>query len=105
MAEDVEVEIFGQTFRLSAGAAESDYMQRLAGHVDERIRAIANAAPTISFDRLAILAALNIADDLFKLQDSLSHTSQLMDVKTDRLIAAIKQQLTTNQTPTSSPSR
>lgn len=99
MAADVEVEIFGQTFRLSAGAAESDYMQQLAAHVDERIRAIANVAPAISFDRLAILAALNIADDLFKLQDSLSHASQLMDVKTDRLIAAIKQQLTTNQTP------
>ena len=96
MAENVEVDIFGQTFRLSAGAAESDYMQRLAAHVDERIRAIANTAPAISFDRLAILAALNIADDLFKFQDNMGHASQLMDVKTDRLIAAIKQQLTTN---------
>lgn len=96
MAEGVEVEIFGQTFRLSAGAAELDYMQRLAAHVDERIRAIAHTAPATSFDRLAILAALNIADDLLKLQDSLSHASQLMDVKTDRLVAAIKQQLTTN---------
>ena len=96
MAEGVEVEIFGQVFRLSAEVAESDYMQQLAAHVDERIRAIADVAPAISFDRLAILAALNIADDLFKLRDSLNHTSQLMDVKTDRLIAAIKQQLTAN---------
>lgn len=96
LAEDVEVEIFGQTFRLSAGAAESDYMQQLAAYVDERIRAIANSAPATSFDRLAILAALNIADDLFNLQNSLSHASQLMDVKADRLIAAIKQQLTTH---------
>ena len=96
MAENVEVEIFGQAFRLSAGVAESDYMQQLAAHVDERIRAIANVAPAISFDRLAILAALNIADDLFKLRESLNHASQLMDVKADRLVAAIKQQLTAN---------
>lgn len=96
MTEDVEVEIFGQMFRLSAGAAESDYMQRLAAHVDERIRAIAAAGPSVSFNRLAILAALNIADDLFKRQDDLDHASQLLNAKTDRLIAAIKQQLATN---------
>ena len=96
VTEDVEVEIFGQTFRLAAGAAESDYMQRLAAHVDERIRAIADVSPSVSFNRLAILTALNIADDLFKLQEDLDHASQLMDAKTDRLIAAIKQQLTTN---------
>ena len=96
MAGDIEVEIFGQTFRLSAGAAESDYMQRLAAHVDERIRAIADVSPSVSFNRLAILAALNIADDLFKLQDQLDHASQLMDAKADRLVSAIKQQLATN---------
>ena len=95
MAGDVEVDIFGQTFRLSAGAAEADYMQRLAAHVDERIRAIAEVSPSVSFNRLAVLAALNIADDLLKLQDDLEHAGQLMDAKTDRLIAAIKEQLTT----------
>lgn len=93
MADDIEVEIFGQTFRLFAGAAESDYMQRLAAHVDERIRSIANVSPSVSFNRLVILAALNIADDPFKLQDDLEHASQLMNAKTDRLVAAIKQQL------------
>ena len=96
MAEDIEVEIFGQKFRLSTGITEPDYMQQLAAHVDERIRAIADANPSVSFNRLAVLAALNIADDLFKLQDDLSHASQLMDAKTDRLIASIKQQLTAN---------
>ena len=58
MAGDVEVDIFGQTFRLSTGAAEADYMQRLAVHVDERIRAIAEVSPSVSFNRLAVLAAL-----------------------------------------------
>ena len=90
------VEIFGQTFRLTAGAAETEYMERLASHVDERIRSIHNVSPSVPFNRLAVLAALNIADDLFKLQDNLDHASQLMDAKTDRLVTAIKQQLATN---------
>ena len=96
MAEDVVVEIFGQTFRLSAGAAETEYMERLAAHVDERIRSIHNVSPSVPFNRLAVLAALNIADDLFKLQEDLDHATQLIDAKTDRLVTAIKQQLTTN---------
>lgn len=96
MAEDVVVEIFGQRFRLSAGATETEYMERLAAHVDERIRSIHNVSPAVPFNRLAVLAALNIADDLFKLQEDLDHASQLIDAKTDRLVTAIKQQLTTN---------
>ena len=96
MAEDVVVEIFGQTFRLSAGAAEPAYMERLAAHVDERIRSIHNVNPSVPFNRLAVLAALNIADDLFKMQEDQDHASQLIDAKTDRLVTAIKQQLTTN---------
>ncbi len=35
MAEDVEVEIFGQTFRVAAGDAPPAYIQRLAYYVDE----------------------------------------------------------------------
>lgn len=96
MAEDVVVEIFGQRFRLTAGAAETEYMERLAAHVDERIRSIHSVSPSVPFNRLAVLAALNIADDLFKLQEDLDHASQLIEARTDRLVTAIKQQLTAN---------
>ena len=96
MAEEVVVEIFGQKFRLTAGAAETEYMERLAAHVDERIRSIHGVSPSVPFNRLAVLAALNIADDLFKLQEDQDHASQLIDAKADRLVTAITQQLTSN---------
>ena len=39
MAEDVEVEIFGQIFRVASGDATPAYIQRLAYYVDEKMRA------------------------------------------------------------------
>lgn len=91
MSDDVEVEIFGQAFRVAAGDASPAHIQRLATHVDERMRAISNTSKTMPLTRLAILTALNIADDLLKLRAHLDHTSHLSDCKTDHLIALLKQ--------------
>jgi cell division protein ZapA len=62
-----EVEIFGQTYILRA-TAEPSYIQELAAFVDQRMREV--AARTVSGDhaKIAILAALNISDDLYQLR-------------------------------------
>jgi cell division protein ZapA len=93
MAEDVEVEIFGQTFRVAAGDTTPAYIQRLAYYVDERMRAIASATKAMSLNRMAILTALNIADDLFKLRDSYEQSARLVDAKTEQLISLVRDQL------------
>lgn len=92
MAEDVEVEIFGQTFRVAAGDATPAYIQQLAEYVDERMRALAPVAKAMPLTRMAVLAALNIADDLFKLRDHYEQFSHLFNTKTDHLIALVQEQ-------------
>jgi cell division protein ZapA len=92
MTEDVEVEIFGQTFRVATGDATPAHIQRLASYVDERMRAIALATKAMPLNRMAILTALNIADDFFKLQDLYTQSSQLFTTKTDHLIALVQEQ-------------
>jgi cell division protein ZapA len=92
MAEDVEVEIYGQTFRIATDDAVPDYVQRLAVYVDERMRAIALTTKNMSLNRMAILTALNIADDLFKLQDHHEQSSQFFSTRADRLIALVQEQ-------------
>ena len=93
MAEDVEVEIFGQVFRVAAGDATAAYIQRLAYYVDEKMRVIASTTKTMPLNRTAILTALNIADDLFKLRDSYEQSVRLVDAKTERLIELVREQL------------
>lgn len=93
MAEDVEVEIFGQLFRVAAGEAEPAYIQQLAHYVDEKMRALASTTKTMPLNRMAILTALNIADSLFKLQDSYEQSTRLVDTKTDHLISLVRAHL------------
>src|SRR6202161_1105895 len=57
----VRVEIFDQAYNLRGSDAE--YISKLAEDVDSKMRAVAEATNTIDTVRLAVLAALNIADE------------------------------------------
>ena len=50
-------------------ALDPDYVTQLAGYVDGKIRAAGESAPSSDPLRLAVLAALNIADELFRHRD------------------------------------
>ena len=91
MAEDIEIEIFGHAFRIAAGDAPDDYIHRLASYVDERMKSIAETTKSASFNRMAILTALNIADDLLKLQDRYEAASRTLADKTDDLLVLLDQ--------------
>src|ERR1700723_872809 len=62
----VRVEIFDQAYNLRGSDAE--YILKLAEYVDSKMRAVAQATNTIDTVRLAVLAALNIADEYHLLQ-------------------------------------
>jgi len=57
----VRVEIFDQAYNLCG--SDPDYILKLADYVDSKMRAVASATNTIDTVRLAVLAALNIADE------------------------------------------
>ena len=66
----VRVEIFDQAYNLRG--SDPDYILKLAEYVDAKMRAVAEATNTIDTVRLAVLAAINIADEyhLLKRRDS-----------------------------------
>ncbi|MGA8213956.1 MAG: cell division protein ZapA [Candidatus Sulfotelmatobacter sp.] len=67
----VRVEIFDQAYNLRG--SDPEYILKLAEYVDTKMRAVAEATNTIDTVRLAVLAALNIADEyhlLKRKQDS-----------------------------------
>jgi cell division protein ZapA len=57
------VEIFGQTYNVR-GEGDPDYLLELARFVDDRMREVAAQVATVDPMKIAILAALNIADEL-----------------------------------------
>lgn len=64
----IPVEIHGQRYPIRSGL-DPEYVARLAIYVDEKMRAAADSTPTGDYLRLAVLAALNIADELFRCRD------------------------------------
>jgi len=62
----VRVEIFDQAYNLRGTDAE--YILKLAEYVDGKMRAVAEQTNTVDTARLAVLAALNIADEYHLLQ-------------------------------------
>lgn len=65
----IPVDINGQRYPIRS-ALEPDYVARLAQYVDEKMRAASESTPTGDSLRLAVLAALNIADELFRARDA-----------------------------------
>src|SRR5215813_5784829 len=57
----VRVEIFDQAYNLRGSDAE--YIMKLAEDVDAKMREVAEQTHTVDTSRLAVLAALNIADE------------------------------------------
>jgi cell division protein ZapA len=67
----IPVEIQGQRYPIKS-ALEPEYVARLATFVDEKMRAAGESTPNADGLRLAVLAALNIADELFRCRDAKS---------------------------------
>jgi cell division protein ZapA len=64
----IPVEIHGQRYPIKS-SLDQEYVARLARYVDDRMRVAADSTPTGDSLRLAILAALNIADELFRCKE------------------------------------
>ncbi len=75
MKRTVTVEVAGQKLTLRTDASEA-YVQSLAAFVTEKIAEVKHSTRTFSTQALAILAALNIADDLFQLRGRVREKSQ-----------------------------
>jgi cell division protein ZapA len=65
----IPVEIHGQRYPIRSGL-EPEYVARLATYVDEKMRTAADSTPTGDTLRLAVIAALNIADEYFRCRDA-----------------------------------
>ncbi len=63
----VSVDIYDQTYHLRA--PDPEYIEKLANTVDAKMRAVSANSNTVDSLRVAVLAALNIADELMRLQE------------------------------------
>lgn len=70
LTEPIKVNIYNQTYSLRSDG-DGEYLKLLARIVDERMQAIASHTTVVDYARVAVLAALNIADELQRVKSVL----------------------------------
>ncbi|HSA91496.1 MAG TPA: cell division protein ZapA [Terriglobales bacterium] len=87
----VQVEIYDQLYNLRG--SDPEYITRLAQFVDERMRSVASQAATVDSLRVAVLAALNIADEYHALQRKYDEVASQYNQRAQQLAGQIDEAL------------
>jgi cell division protein ZapA len=88
----VPVVIFGQTYNVRA-EENAAHIEELARYVDTKMRTIADATGTGEPLKVAILAALNIADEFFKVEESLEGDDAELMATAEELVKELDESL------------
>jgi cell division protein ZapA len=87
----VRVEIFDQAYNLRG--TDPEYILKLAEYVDGKMRAVAEQTHTVDSARLAVLAALNIADEHHLLKAKLEGGTSDSTKRARKLLEALDEVL------------
>jgi len=92
VAKSIKVEIYDQFYNLR-GDLDEAYVKELALFVDEKMRTVAEATRTVDSMRVAVLAALNIADELHSLRQRQTELESDLRQRTERCLTLVEQAL------------
>ncbi len=92
------VEIFGQRLGLRADGDEAR-VQEIARFVDNRMREVADRSSSVDTVKIAVLTALNIADELFQERETDQDTRQKrLEKQAERLVLKIEEAMKPGET-------
>ncbi len=89
----VPVDILGQRYTIRSGLDEQ-YVAELALYVDQKMRAAADLSPGTDSQRLAVIVALNIADEYFRCREADRSWQQVLRDRTQQIERLVDQALT-----------
>jgi len=88
----MKVEIYDQSYNVNADGNE-EYLQELALYVDGKMREIATATRMVDSLKVAVLASLNIADELFALRDRQQQIEGPLRKRVEKCVAMVEKAL------------
>jgi cell division protein ZapA len=88
----IRIEVYDQSYNVR-GDLDEAYVKELARFVDERMRNVAEATRTVDSLRVAVLAALNIADELHSLRQRHAELESGLRQRAERCLTLVEQAL------------
>ncbi len=88
----MKIEIYDQVYNVQADGDEA-YVKELASFVDGKMRSVAEATHTVDSLRVAVLAALNIADEFFTLRQRQEQLEGPLRKRVERCVSLVEKAL------------
>ncbi len=85
-SEPISVEILDREYQFACKPAEREALKAAAVFLDERMRSIKNAGRLMALERIAVMTALNLSDELLKLQETEKHRQETVDNRIRMLV-------------------
>jgi cell division protein ZapA len=95
LIKTIDVEIYGQRYSIR-GDADDAYIRRLAHFVDDHMRRLAEGMKTATPSKLAVLAAINLAHQLFEAEKKRVQGEADADRRMETLMESIEEQIPTS---------
>lgn len=81
--QGIKVTIYGQSYQIKGDASDS-HITNVANWVDSKMQEIGKRNPSLDHNKIAVLAAINIADELLKLRKELEEVYQMLNEETQQ---------------------
>ena len=92
-SSQVKVDIYDQSYNVNAAEGGEEYLKELAAYVDEKMRTVAESARTVDSLKVAVLAALNIADEMFTTRERLAQIEGPLRKRVERCVEMVDKAL------------
>jgi cell division protein ZapA len=89
---NVKIDIYDQSYNVNSGENE-EYVKELAAYVDAKMRDIAEATRMVDSLKVAVLAALNIADELLTLRRRQQELEGPLRQRVEKCVAMVERAL------------
>ncbi len=88
----MKIEIYDQSYNVNADGNE-EYLKELAAYVDNKMRSIAEGTRMVDSLKVAVLAALNIADETFTLRQRQQEIDGPLRKRVEKCVAMVEKAL------------
>jgi cell division protein ZapA len=93
LSDRVRVQIFGREYEMDPGGLTPLEVQSLAAFVDEKMREISSEFNLVDTQKIAVLAAINIALDYLQLNEKGQSKGQDLTARLDEMEKALNKAL------------
>jgi cell division protein ZapA len=80
-SEPISVEILDRQYQFACSPEEAVALKEAAVYLDERMRSIKDAGRLMALERIAVMTALNLSDELLRLQKHEQHRKENLDTR------------------------